>query len=79
MAKAKAAPKSKKKAAPKIPLKENQKLIQIDMGKLRKKGWTYMKIKDKRYIVSSERREQWERDGKPSFDGFEAELKKAMK
>jgi len=74
MAKAKAKP---KKA---VVLKENQKLVQVEMAKLTKKGWRRTDLYGTGLCIVSEKRlKQWEKDGKRSFDGFEEELTEAMK
>jgi len=82
-AKKKAAPKSKKKAAPTTPLKEGQKLVQINMPKLRKKGWKFIdgfgQTLPGRRLISEKRLAEWEKTGKPNFEGYEEELMKAMK
>jgi len=82
--KKKAAPKkAKKTAAPTTPLKKGQKLIQVDMAKLRKKGWKYINGFGVRLpglrIVSEQRFAEWEKTGKPSLEGFEEELTEALK
>ena len=77
MAKKKDAKKTKEdKEAP----KPERKLIQVDMAKLSKKGWVYTELYGNgKCIVHQKRLEQWAKDEKRSFDGFEEELKEAMK
>jgi len=72
--------KAKAKTKKAVALKENQKLVQVDMVKLSKKGWTRTDLYGTGLCIISENRlKQWKKDGKRSFDGFEDELKEAMK
>jgi len=82
--KKKAAPKkAKKTAAPTTPLKKGQKLIQVDMPKLRKKGWKFIdgfgQTMPGRRLISEQRLAEWEKTGKPSLEGYEDELMEALK